>query len=310
DLDPAVGHRGPDGERLPDPGLAAAHLGVEEVHLRLAEGAGDERVDRLVPDLRRRADLHQPPLPQHPDPVAEGERLLVVVGDVEGGRAGQLAELLELGAHGRAQLGVQVRQRLVEQVDLRGPHQHAAERGALALPVGQLPREALEQVVDAERGRDLPDALGLLLRRPGAVAARPQRGGEVLLHRLLRVERVALERHRDAAVVGLDPGHVPARDAHLALDLVDEPRDALERGRLAGAGRAEDHEELAVGQLEVDPVQGDRLAVARDEALHREGTHYDFTAPNDRPRTRYRWIDSATSSGGSAAMIAAAAVRL
>jgi hypothetical protein len=72
----------------------------------------------------------------------------------------------------------------------------------------------------------------------------------------------------------------------LALDLVDEPGDALERGGLAGARGAEDHEELTVGEVEVDPVQGGRLAVPGSHALDGQGTHYDFTAPKDRPRTR------------------------
>ena len=69
------------------------------------------------------------------------------------------AELFELGAHRRAQLGVEVAQRLVEQVDVGRPHQHPAQRDPLALPVGQLARKALEQVVDSQRGGHLVDAL-------------------------------------------------------------------------------------------------------------------------------------------------------
>jgi hypothetical protein len=179
-----------------------------------------------------------------------------------------------------------VRERLVEQVHLGGAHQHPAQRGALALAVGELAREAGEQVVDTQRRGDLPDPLGLLRGRPGAVAARAQRRGEVLFHRLLRVERIALERHRHAAVVGLDAGHVTPGDADLTPRAVHEPGHALQRGRLAGAGGAEDDEELGVGELQIDAVQRDGLPVVRGQALDREGAHQDFTAPNDSPRTR------------------------
>jgi hypothetical protein len=45
---------------------------------------------------------------------------------------------LDLGAHLHAQLGVEVRERLVEQEHLRLAHDRAAHRDALALAAGEL----------------------------------------------------------------------------------------------------------------------------------------------------------------------------
>ena len=154
----------------PDP--AVVDLTVEQVDLRLTERAGDERVGGAAPDLLRGADLHQRALPQHRDAVAESQRLLVVVGDVDRGGLRHRAELLELGPHRRPQLRVEVAQRFVEQVDVGGPHQHPAERHPLPLAVGQLARKALEQVVDSERRGDLVDPLAAAARRCTCPSAR------------------------------------------------------------------------------------------------------------------------------------------
>jgi hypothetical protein len=51
-----------------------------------------------------------------------------------------LVQLLDLGAHLHAQLGVEVGQRLVEQEDLGVAHDGAAHRHALALAARELAR--------------------------------------------------------------------------------------------------------------------------------------------------------------------------
>ena len=74
-----------------------------------------------------------------------------------------LVKLLDLGAHLDAQLGVEIRQRLVEQEHLRFAHDGAAHRDALPLAAGELVRLAIKQVGDVE------DAGGV--RRPGLISA-------------------------------------------------------------------------------------------------------------------------------------------
>ena len=84
-------------------------------------------------------------------------------------------QALDLDAHLRAQLGIEVRQRLVEQEYLRIAHDAAAERDTLLLATRQLFRLALQQLVQAkhvggtvDRRLDLGSPATFLLRRPKA----------------------------------------------------------------------------------------------------------------------------------------------
>ena len=61
------------------------------------------------------------------------KRLLLVVGDVDGRGAVGALQLADLDAHVDAQLGVEVRQRLVEHQQLRLDDQRAGKRHALLL---------------------------------------------------------------------------------------------------------------------------------------------------------------------------------
>jgi len=71
---------------------------------------------------------------------------------------------LERRAHrldaARAQLGVEVRQRLVEQEGDRPAHDGAADGDTLTLAAGKLAGAALQQLFDLEHSRRLGDARG------------------------------------------------------------------------------------------------------------------------------------------------------
>ena len=108
------------------------------------------RLSRPVVELERRADLLDQAVMHHHDLVGHGHGLDLVVGDVDGRRLQALVQLLDLGAHLHAQLGVEVRQRLVEQEHLRIAHDGAAHGDALALAAGELARIAVEQGAEAE----------------------------------------------------------------------------------------------------------------------------------------------------------------
>ena len=120
---------------------------------------GDEQVVRPVVELERRADLLDQAVVHDHDLVGHGHRLDLVVGDVDRRGLEPLVQLLDLGAHLHAQLGVEVRQRLVEQEHLRVAHDGAAHGDALALAAGELARIALEVGAEAEDvGGPLPRA--------------------------------------------------------------------------------------------------------------------------------------------------------
>ncbi|MDT4870618.1 hypothetical protein FQZ97_1057030 [compost metagenome] len=118
------------------------------------------------------------------------------MGDVDHRRLHARVELLDLGAHLRAQLRVEVRQRLVEQEDIRLAHDRAAHRDALALAAGKLRRTTLKQMAEIENGGRFGNPrLDVIGRAPGDL----QRKAHVLGNGHVRIERIGLEDHGDVA---------------------------------------------------------------------------------------------------------------
>ena len=92
--------------------------------------------------------------------------------DVDGGEAEALLQRLDLVAQLHAHLGVEVRQRLVEQQQLRVDGERAAERHALALAAGELRDLALLEAREVEELQHLADPPP----RPRAAARRAGAG--------------------------------------------------------------------------------------------------------------------------------------
>jgi hypothetical protein len=72
----------------------------------------------------------------------------------------------------------------------------------------------------------------------------------------VRVQRVALEDHREVAGARREIGDVAAADHDLAGRRLLQPRDQAEQRRLAAPGRPDQHHELAVADLQRDVVDG------------------------------------------------------
>ena len=124
-----------------DPRLAAAAPRPAAMFMPgRADEIADEGMRRPLEQLRRRADLHHAAVVHHDDRVGEGQRLGLVVGDVDHREVELAVQLLQLRAQLPLQLGIDHRQRLVEQDggDV-GADQAAAERDLL-LGVGGQPR--------------------------------------------------------------------------------------------------------------------------------------------------------------------------
>ena len=131
--DLVAGQRQPTGGRIDD-------LRLDRVER--ADERRDERGGREVVDLERRADLLDPALAHHHDPVGQLERLLLVVGDVDGRDPELALDLADLVAQGDADLGVERGERLVEQQDRRLEGERPRQRDALLLAAGQLVRDS------------------------------------------------------------------------------------------------------------------------------------------------------------------------
>src|SRR6185437_11805315 len=97
-----------------------------------------------------------------------------------------------------------------EEAEARLADQRSAERHALALAAGQLPRATIEEPLDLEARRDLLDARVDLRPRE---ALDLEGEGDVVPHVEVGVERVALEDHGHLAL---------ARGALVDHDVVDQ----------------------------------------------------------------------------------------
>jgi hypothetical protein len=146
---------------------------------------------------------------------------------------------------------VKVRERFVHQEDLRFAHDRPPHGNTLALSTGQRTRVALEIVLEVEHLGGLADAtiaLGL-----GDLADLESKA-HVVGDGHLRIESVVLEHHCDVALLWSEVGHVDIADVDASLVDVLETRKHPQTGRLAAAGRSDEHQELAVVDVEVEPV--------------------------------------------------------
>jgi hypothetical protein len=116
---------------------------LEEVHAGRTQEPGHEQVGRTVVDRLRRADLLDPALFHHRNAAGERHGFHLVMRHVDHGGADVLVQLLQFAAQFAAQLGVEVGQRLVEQVHAGLADQRPTDGHPLPLPPRQLRRLAL-----------------------------------------------------------------------------------------------------------------------------------------------------------------------
>src|SRR5437899_5636390 len=84
-------------------------------HVPATHEIGGKQIDGLGEQLLRCAFLNDPSLVHEHDAIADAHRLGAVVYHVDGGDAQLLEDAFQLHTHVAAQLGVEVRQGLVEQ---------------------------------------------------------------------------------------------------------------------------------------------------------------------------------------------------
>ncbi len=210
---------------------------LDEVHRRRA----DERGDEDVPRPRRRASAARRPARSVPSRMT-ATRWPSVIASVWSWvtytvvTPRRACSSGERGAHADAELRVEVRERLVHQERPRLADDRASHRDALPLAAGELRRLAVEQLGRARAAPPPPRRAA----RASAFGARAhlEPVAEVLAHGHVRVERVALEDHRDVAPPRRELGDVLAVDPDRPVRHLLEARDHPQQRRLAAAGRA------------------------------------------------------------------------
>ena len=215
---------------------------VHHVHRRRTDELGNEEVGWIVIDFGRRIELLEDALFEDGHAVGERHRLDLVVGHVDRRGAEARLHVLQFGAHVAAELGIEVRQRLVHE-EHRGPPHHGAGQGhALALAAGKLARITVEQHVDLHLGRGVHHRRVAFGYRDFADL---QRIADILGHGLVRVKRVGLEHHRHVAVFRQDVGHLAVADEDAAGACGFKPGNNAQGSGLAGTRGSQQYQEFA-----------------------------------------------------------------
>ena len=245
------------------------------------EAGGEDRGGVLVDVLRRAALLDHAAVHDR-DPVTHAQRLVLVVGDEQEGDPDLALDRLQLepasawrslrsraasGSSSSSTFGRLIRAR-ARATRCRWPPE-SCERPVL----GAVGRAARARASRRRAGRSRPvDPLA------------PEAEADVAAHVEVLEEGVALEDGVDVALVRGSAGHVLAADQDRAGGGVVEARDHPQGRGLAASRRAEEGEELATADVEVEgvdhgraaedlgqPAQGDGVLLTRRTACGRRG---------------------------------------
>ncbi|MPM72280.1 hypothetical protein SDC9_119253 [bioreactor metagenome] len=177
----------------------------------------------------------------HGDPVAHGERLLLVVGNVNEGDVQLFLQTLEFQLHLLAQLEVQRAQGFVQQKHLRAVDERPGDCHPLLLPAGQLGGIALFKAPQLNHGQHLAYPLpDLRLGHP----LHFQAIGHVVEHCHMGKEGVALKHCVHVALIGLLIRNILALHQNGALAGLLEARDHAQGGGFSAAGGAQQGQKL------------------------------------------------------------------
>jgi len=248
----------------------AGRLDAAAEEIGAADETRDERVGGALVKLALRADLLHLPVGHDDQPIGHRQRLLLIVRDHHRGQPKLLLQLADLDPHLLPQLGVEIRERLVEQQDVGLYHERPGERDALLLPTRKLPRQPPRQSFQAHEAKGLDHFVGRLFRRH---VPHLESESHVFRNGEMRKQRVALEHKTRVALPRGTAGDVGAIEADRARRRRDEAGDHPQRGCLSAPRGPKEHDELALRDVEVDVGHRTEVAVGLGEAGELEARH-------------------------------------
>ena len=227
------------------------HLGFDEIGL--ADEVGDEAVGRSLVDFRRRSNLENVALRHDRDAVRHGEGFFLVVSHEDEGDAGLVLHALQLELHVLAELIIERRERFVEQQNLGFGRQSAGEGHALLLAAGDLAGLAVLQFFHAhEAQHGIDRRLHFALGFPEHFKAK----GDVLRHRHMREQRIALEHRVDVPLEGREMRHFLTIEEDRPIGRHLKSGDEAQQSGLAAAGWSQQGEEFVLPDRDRHIVQG------------------------------------------------------
>ncbi len=267
-LDVAAVRRAGQQRHPPAQHVDLAAVGLARDPVGQAHELRDEGRPGAVVELGRRGDLLQAPGGHDAHAVAHREGLLLVVGHEQGGDAHHDLDPPDLLAELAAHLGVQRGERLVEQQDAGLDRECPSERHALLLAARHLVRVLVRLVAQAHHVERL---LGLALAGGAVHAAQTQAVGHVVARGHVGEQAVRLEHDAHVPLVGGHPGDVPAAHQDPALVHLVQAAERPQGGGLAAAGRAEQRDELARGDVDGQALERVHRAVPAVHVLEDDG---------------------------------------
>ena len=233
-------------EHVPEAGLLRLALEFRHDWRRLP--AVLRLVELALVDFLWGADLLDASRIHDDDAIGHGHRFDLIVGHVHRRVLEFVVEAPDFETHFRAQVGIEVGERLVEQQDIGLGCERAGERDTLLLSARELRGVAfgLCGELGGHEQRLRATALLGLRQRLHLQSVR-----DVFAHRHVRPDRVALEDHAHVAPFGrndcLGRRYDRAADANLAVIGLGQAGDHAQGRGLAATRRTEQADELAVG---------------------------------------------------------------
>ena len=173
-----------------------------------------------------------------------------------------------------ADLGIERTEGLIEQQHLGLMRQRPRHGDPLLLTAGELRRQPLIHAFERHQAQQLLTALA---PAPCAHVAHAQRELDVVGHRHVAKQRVVLEHEPDAALARRDVSDVAAVERDASVIDSREPGDRPQQRALAAAARTEQHEELALADIERDVVDDRNARVALGDLVERDRHAADAT---------------------------------
>ena len=182
------------------------------------------------------------------------------MGNEDGGDAGFLLDPADLFTGLQSQTGIQVGKGFVQQQNTGHLNQRTGDRNTLLLTTGQLVGLTLHQLVDLHQLGSLQGTLqhGFLRHLVSALQVL-QGEQDVLLDGHVGVQCVVLEHQADATVFSRQLCNIVLTKEDLTAGGLLQAADHVQGRTLAAAGGAQQADQLAVGDLNVEVVDRHNL---------------------------------------------------
>ena len=228
---------------------------ADEVRHVLVRGRAD--------DLLGRSELDDASVAHDRDAVAEPERLGEVVGDEHHRLARLLLQAADLVLHVAADERIERAERLVVEHHRRVSGERAGDADPLLHPAGELVRELIRRILEADELQNLGRS-GKTLRLRHALDLEAE--GDVVDHAPVGEQPEVLEHHGHLVPAKLTElrgsrcGHVTSRDLDLSRRRLDEADERADERRLTRSRETHDDEDLARPHLDRDVANRDDAA--------------------------------------------------